>query len=139
MASNEHRPPPPPSKEWDEDNYTALAGVFDLAMEQAAQGKGAERHASGERFEEQVMVRLTGLYGLGFPFGQVAKKCQEAARMVGWEQPDRAVAEILGAMNYLAGAVIAIHNGDVSPSPQTQTRFDGEDASGPGRSFSKGS
>lgn len=84
--------------------YEPLAGVLHRAYAQAAAGKGAERHAQGQPFDQQPMQDLIRLYGLGFALGQAAKKAQEAQRL----PRDRAVTELLGAINYLAGAVIAL-------------------------------
>lgn len=85
--------------------YEALAGVLRKAFDQAAHGKGAERHANALPFDAQPMQQLIRLYGVGFALGQAAKKAQESQRM-----PERArqVAELLGAIVYLAGAVIAL-------------------------------
>ena len=98
-----------PPKEGFEASYTALKWVLGLAVEQASAGKGLERHASpGERFEEQQIVKI-GLW-LGqrgspdFNLGQAAKKALEAARL----PREHAQAEILGAINYLAGAYLIL-------------------------------
>lgn len=88
--------------------YEALQAVLDAAMDQAANGKGRERHASGEPFDAQPMATIGRLVGLGFPLGQACKKAQEAARMAAAGEPARARAELLGAINYLAGAVILL-------------------------------
>jgi hypothetical protein len=82
--------------------YSSLARVLGRAFDQAANGKGKERHAGELPFDKQPMQTLCGLYGVGFALGQAAKKTQEAQRL----PRDRAVAELLGAINYLAGAVI---------------------------------
>jgi hypothetical protein len=86
--------------------YGALAAVLFAAFEQAANGKGKERHASGDTpFEEQPMASINRQLGSidGFIY-QAHKKSLEAKRL-----PDgRAQAELLGAINYLAGAVIAL-------------------------------
>lgn len=82
--------------------YESLRSVLDRAYAQASSGKGHERHAVGKPFDEQPMQHLIELYGAGFALGQAAKKAQESQRLpVG-----RDVAELLGAINYLAGAVI---------------------------------
>jgi hypothetical protein len=82
--------------------YLSLSRVLIRAYEQAAKGKGAERHAQGRRFEEQPMQDLCDLYGVGFALGQAGKKAQESQRL----PRDRAVAELLGAIVYLAGAIV---------------------------------
>jgi hypothetical protein len=60
-------------------------------------------HAVQRTFSEQPMQRLCELYGPGFALGQAAKKAQESMRL---PTVERQVAELLGAINYLAGAVI---------------------------------
>jgi hypothetical protein len=90
------------------DGYESLASVLIRAYAQAAEGKGAERHAQGLSFDEQPMQQLIRLYGVGFALGQAAKKAQEAQRL---PTVERQVSELLGAINYLAGAVIALERG----------------------------
>lgn len=82
--------------------YESLAGVLQRALDQAQTGKGAERHAQSAPFDQQPMQKLCELYGVGFATGQAAKKAQESARL----PAGRDVAELLGAIVYLAGAVI---------------------------------
>ena len=82
--------------------YDALADVLARAFEQAASGKGAQRHGQGQAFDEQPMQTIAQLVGVGGPLYQAIKKAQESMRM----PPDAAVRELLGAINYLAGAVI---------------------------------
>lgn len=82
--------------------YESLIGVLEAALDQAQIGKGSERHADGKAFDDQPMQALINLHGLGFALGQAGKKAQEAQRM----DSDAAIRELLGAINYLAGAVI---------------------------------
>jgi len=88
--------------------YEALAYVLDDALEQAQRGKGAVRHASpGEHFCDQPIVRICEWLGDGgrsFVLGQAVKKALESARL----HDDHARAELLGAINYLAAAVLLI-------------------------------
>lgn len=93
---------------FDDPAYASLGRVLTRAYAQAATGKGAERHGQGQPFERQPMQDLIRLHGVGFATGQASKKSQEALRL----PRARAVAELLGAINYLAGAVIAIEAGD---------------------------
>ncbi|SOZ37710.1 hypothetical protein [Cupriavidus neocaledonicus] len=93
--------------------YESLAAVLKEALFQAAHGKGAERHAQGAPFDEQPMQQLVDLYGMGFALGQAAKKMQESQRL----PHDRARAELLGAINYIAGAVIAMDRQKVEKPP----------------------
>lgn len=88
----------------DAPGYQSLARVLARAFSQAAHGKGKERHSTGQPFEAQPMQALIELYGPGFALGQAAKKAQEAQRL----EHTAAVRELLGAINYMAGAVIAM-------------------------------
>lgn len=84
--------------------YHHLARTLALAYEQAAKGKGKERHASeGEPFHEQQIVRLGEWLGSNhFEIGQASKKGLESVRL----PKERGMAELLGAINYLAAAHI---------------------------------
>lgn len=84
--------------------YDSLRDVLTRAYAQAASGKGHERHAVAKPFDQQPMQKLISLYGVGFALGQAAKKAQESQRLSAGAD----VAELLGAINYLAGAVIAL-------------------------------
>lgn len=86
------------------NGYDSLRDVLTRAYTQAASGKGHERHAVAKPFDAQPMQELISLYGVGFALGQAAKKAQESMRL----PAGRDVAELLGAINYLAGAVIAL-------------------------------
>lgn len=83
-----------------------LQFVLDLAYAQAMRGKGAERHAYGaqEPFEDQLICemdkRLDG-NGAG-PLYQAVKKIYESRRL----PPDKAREELLGAINYIAAAIL---------------------------------
>lgn len=85
--------------------YESLADVLDRAYAQAAAGKGAERHACSRPFNEQPMQSISRLLGshTGLLY-QAMKKIQESERM----DPPAAVRELLGAINYVAGAIIFI-------------------------------
>lgn len=95
--------------------YESLYAVLFRALDQAQAGKGAERHAQGQPFDQQPMQSLIKLYGPGFALGQAAKKSQEALRL---PTRDRQVAELLGAINYIAGAVIALEATKSEGSPE---------------------
>jgi hypothetical protein len=86
----------------DAPGYDSLAVVLKRAFDQASSGKGRERHANALPFDQQPMQTIAGQYGVGFLLGQAAKKAQESQAL----PPGRDVAELLGAINYLAGAVI---------------------------------
>lgn len=84
--------------------YSKLMDVLSRAYDQAADGKGKDRHVKtdGQRFEDQPICTLQRIFGTGYAFGQASKKAEESTRL----PRDRAVAELLGAINYLAAAVI---------------------------------
>lgn len=84
--------------------YDSLEAILCEALEQASSGKGKERHSTGNAFEDQPMQKLCDLYGIGFALGQAAKKSQESQRL----PYERARAELLGAIVYTAGAIIAM-------------------------------
>lgn len=94
----------------DGDRKLNLQDVLDLALDQVMEGKGAERHGNGKPFDRQPMLEIGRMVGPGFCFGQAMKKTQEASRM----EPEAAKREILGAINYLAGAYLLLdEQGDV--------------------------
>ena len=85
--------------------YESLCEVLGEAVEQASKGKGKERHASeGEAYENQIICEVARRVGLGYPLGQAVKKIYESQRIGG----ERGVAELLGALNYVAAAVIVM-------------------------------
>ena len=89
-------------------NYQLLANVLLRAHAQASSGKGHDRHSSGEEFEKQPICALNRLLGsVDGAIFQAAKKAHEARRL----PRERAVAELLGAINYLAAAVILVEEG----------------------------
>lgn len=90
-----------------EPGYDSLAGVLHRAYLQASTGKGKERHANGKPFEDQPMQTINKTLGSidGFIY-QAHKKSGEARGL----PQGRNVAELLGAINYLAGAVIALES-----------------------------
>jgi hypothetical protein len=110
-----------------EDLYSELRRVLELAVHQAASGKGRERHAvEGERFEDQKIVQL-GIWmrSAQGQLYQAAKKATEASRL----KPGAARADILGAINYLAAAFLVIEqleraDADAEPkqAPATEPR-----------------
>jgi len=87
-----------------DSKYGELERILLDAMEQATGGKGKERHADGEAFEDQkicVINRwLKGSPVAGALF-QAVKKTVESSRMT----PGAAIRELYGAINYLAAGV----------------------------------
>lgn len=86
------------------EGYESLGLALGEAVAQASRGKGSERHAEkGERFSDQLIMSIPKRLGDGgecFCLGQAAKKIFESRRL----PPERARAELLGAVNYLAAA-----------------------------------
>jgi hypothetical protein len=91
-----------------EPGYRLLASVLNDALNQAQSGKGKERHACGEPFEQQEICHNTRAVGFGYPLGQARKKAREAKRLFETRGKEAAIAECLGAINYLAAAVIVM-------------------------------
>jgi hypothetical protein len=90
----------------DVPGYEKLRNVLERAYDQAAVTKGAERHANDRPFHEQPMQTIADRRGIGFILGQVDKKTEEAQGMIDRGENDKAVHELLGAIVYLAGAII---------------------------------
>lgn len=101
-----------PDSEWRKNprlraGYGALADVLDKALNQAQFGKGNDRHNQNEeRFEDQQIVQLGEWMGRStvFGIGQACKKAIESTHL----SDEKAIEELLGAINYLAAAVIVI-------------------------------
>tara|TARA_R110000772_G_scaffold51809_4_gene118868 strand:+ start:1008 stop:1358 length:351 start_codon:yes stop_codon:yes gene_type:complete len=97
-------PEPPASN----TGYVELERVLNLAVDQAANGKGKERHAITQGvfrpFHEQPICSIGRMAGVGYTIGQAMKKGHEACEL----PRDRALTEILGAINYLAASYILI-------------------------------
>jgi len=89
------------------DGYLPLSGVLVQALDQAQYGKGRDRHANGLPFLQQPIMIETRSVGLGFPAGQARKKILEAINCCE-SHPDRAIADLLGAINYTAAAILGI-------------------------------
>ena len=98
----------------DTEGYGTLAAVLLDAFTQASAGKGKERHACALPFDQQPMQKLADLYGPGFVLGQAAKKSQESQRL----PYERARAELLGAIVYTAGAIIALDRAHQREEPK---------------------
>lgn len=93
------------------DGYEPLARVFQDAMQQAATGKGRDRHAYGqEPFTKQLIFEIDNrLSGRGaYPLGQAVKKIYESRRL----DAQAAQEELLGALVYIAAAVIELRQTD---------------------------
>jgi len=94
-----------------DDGYKELDEVFNDAYDSASIGKGKERHADDNNYEDQVICVVQRLLK-DHPFGgqafQVIKKTIEAGRLYKIKGKDAAYKEILGAINYAAAMGILI-------------------------------
>lgn len=90
------------------EGYNELMLVLCEAYRQASTGKGKERHANDLPFHLQPMQQVAARRGIGFILGQADKKSEEAQGMLERGDRDKAVHELLGAIVYLAGAVIHV-------------------------------
>jgi len=91
--------------------YASLDRILTEAQEQAANGKGKERHAADNAFEDQVICEVQRLligHPLAYQAGQAMKKTIEAGRLFNMGKPEAAKAESLGAINYLAAMCIMV-------------------------------
>ena len=112
-ALKDHAPIEAVLESTDDGPYTSLRRGLDLAFQQAASGKGQERHAkAGEPFERQKICEIARRVGLAFPIGQAVKKSEESLRVGG----EWGIRENLGAINYLAAAVIVMEEAASGPS-----------------------
>lgn len=84
--------------------YEQLVQVFAAAHDQAAYGKGKERHANGLPFHEQRMQGISDL--VGSPDGMVYQLMKKTTEGLQFDSPEKREHELLGALNYLAGIVI---------------------------------
>ncbi len=91
------------------DEYQSLHEVLESAYNQAAFGKGRERHASdaADTFEDQITCWMQRR-GFDFCRGQAVKKIDESLRL----EREAAIRELLGAINYIAAAIITLRNAD---------------------------
>lgn len=81
--------------------YESLEKVLDLALHQAAEGKGKARHAEGQAYDEQPIMWIERHFN-SYQLGQAAKKMHESQRL----PKEMAINELLGAINYIAAKVI---------------------------------
>jgi hypothetical protein len=93
------------------EGYESLGQVLQLAVDQAAKGKGLSRHASGEPFDQQKICRISRAVGVGFALGQAEKKIEESARL----PVEAALHELLGAINYTAAGYIVTAESRIGP------------------------
>lgn len=97
-----------------EPGYEPLADILDAALDQAQRGKGKERHANDRPFIQQPIMEIGRMVGPGFAIGQAIKKGQEATRL---SSGSAQVRELLGAINYLAAAILLIEEEVIKAQP----------------------
>jgi hypothetical protein len=98
--------------------YRRLEEVLADALSQASEGKGKERHATDEPFEEQkicVINRWIADSPVAGALFQAVKKTIESSRLSG----ERAINELRGAINYLAAAIILLE--EITP-PESEEK-----------------
>lgn len=103
MSANSNCVPDPKN-----GKYILLRAVLDAAYDQAAHGKGADRHnPDGENFEQQAICEMDRRLPGGARY-QAVKKIYESRVLELQGKNYEAVAELLGAINYLAATAITI-------------------------------
>lgn len=90
--------------EIEQRNYLALQQVLDAAYERASRGKGRERHATDNKFEDQPICTELRQLGISPAIFQIRKKALESTRM----DPTRAINELLDVIVYAAASVIIL-------------------------------
>ena len=79
-----------------------LRAIYGAAIDQLTHGKGERHGGDATPFLQQPWIDLADTYGVGFLYGQSAKKAREAMGKEG-EARER---ELLGALNYLAMGIL---------------------------------
>lgn len=96
--------------------YKKLEDVLNRALEQASLGKGKARHATeGEPFEKQKICEIARRLSAEhwqFPLYQAVKKIYEAPRLSLTPIPKGVQTELLGAIVYIAAAIILYEEGE---------------------------
>ena len=84
--------------------YDSLYKVLLSAYNQASNGKGKERHQlnDDEPFENQKICEIARRLSVDYNLGQAVKKIYESKRLT----DERDIAELYGAINYIAAAII---------------------------------
>ena len=95
----------PPS----DDGYDSLRTIYAMALEQAQGGKGKERHANGQPFDQQPICQGGRRFGAGCLIYQAWKKAHETPVLMTMDNgTERAIRELLGVINYAAAAIIVL-------------------------------
>ena len=104
------------------DGYDSLRAVYTMALEQAQGGKGKERHANGQPFDQQPICQGGRRFGPGCLIYQAWKKAHETPVLLGMDNgKERAIRELLGVINYAAAAIIVLQEDSWSGSTTAGT------------------
>lgn len=87
--------------------YDLLKNVMEKAFEQAAKGKGKERHADNKDFVDQPIFWIENNFK-SFQLGQAVKKIHESQRL----PTVYAVKELYGAIVFLAARIMYLEQED---------------------------
>lgn len=109
----------------DMESYYTLANVFNAAFEQAAFGKGHERHAEEDiEFHKQPIMEICEkLGGPQFALGQAMKKIEESGRINELKDTDACIDELLGAINYIAAAILYYNKHQEEPKGKIERKI----------------
>ena len=91
--------------------YEKYGEMFQFCLNHTAKGKGHIRHGNGKPFHKQIICVETAEEGHGFARGQAKKKITEAKRL----EPEAAIREIAGAVNYLIADMIVMREEGKEP------------------------
>lgn len=100
--------PAPETLPFTTEGYHELARILSDAFNQAASGKGKERHANDKPWHEQPIITIGSYTGPGGTVFQAIKKIREALDMSGRGEHSAAVREIHGAIVYAAATAYLI-------------------------------
>lgn len=96
-----------------EPGYERLAMVLKAAHDQAAYGKGKERHANDQPFHQQRMQGLSEL--VDSPHGMSYQACKKIVEGLQMPELERQVKELLGAIVYTAGIIVFLQRKTSDP------------------------
>ena len=87
--------------------YQLLLTALNNAYQQASEGKGKDRHATEDNFEDQPILWIERQFK-SFDLGQAVKKIHESQRL----PKDHAISELYGAIIFIAARIIYLEEGD---------------------------
>lgn len=99
-----------------------FSAALAVCIEQAAIGKGEQRHGHGAAFATQPWTDLARRHGKGFLTGQAEKKWIEANRSVIAMDDAWYVREVAGAINYALMAIVVVTFPEVMHGHLTETQ-----------------